>query len=94
MLLDAHAHLDFYQDTLDPALDQINANRIFTISTAMDLPSYRRNLEITQRSEFVLSCLGVHPRNALGNSRCYSSACGNQKNDNTGNQPNRADKFR
>jgi hypothetical protein len=40
MLIDAHVHLDKYGDLLDEALRQIEQERIFTVATAMDVPSY------------------------------------------------------
>lgn len=70
MLIDAHAHLDRYDDALDAALGEIAERRILTISTAMDLPSYRRNLEIGERCEFALPTFGVHPWNAPEYVKC------------------------
>ncbi len=64
MLIDAHAHLDRYEDTLEPALQEITQHSIFTISNSMDLPSYKRNLEIGEMCELVLPTFGVHPWNA------------------------------
>jgi TatD DNase family protein len=64
VLIDAHAHLDRYEDTLEPALQEITRHSIFTISNSMDLPSYRRNLEIGEKCELVLPTFGVHPWNA------------------------------
>jgi TatD DNase family protein len=64
MLIDAHSHLDRYEDGLESALEEITQHRIFTISNSMDLPSYRRNLEIRAMCEFVLPTFGVHPWNA------------------------------
>jgi TatD DNase family protein len=65
MLIDAHAHLDRYdQDTLESALEEIAQHRIFTISNSMDLPSYRRNLEIGETRDLVLPTFGIHPWNA------------------------------
>ncbi|MBU1319846.1 MAG: TatD family hydrolase [candidate division Zixibacteria bacterium] len=64
MLIDAHAHLDRYDDTLDEAIEQINSNRIFTISNSMDIPSYERNLKIAQKCRLILPTFGVHPWNA------------------------------
>jgi TatD DNase family protein len=64
LLIDAHAHLDRYGDALEPALEEITQHRIFTISNSMDLPSYRRNLEIGERCERILPTFGVHPWNA------------------------------
>jgi len=64
MLIDAHAHLDRYEDELDSVLEEINQNKIFTLSNSMDLPSYRQNLEIAERYQLILPCFGIHPWNA------------------------------
>ena len=64
MLIDAHVHLDKYGDLLDEALRQIESQRIFTVATAMDLPSYLELKNIGERSELVLPTFGVHPRRA------------------------------
>ncbi len=68
MLIDAHAHLDGYDElgkaALDAALDEIDDHQIFTISNSMDVASWRRNREIAARSNFVLPVFGIHPWNA------------------------------
>ena len=68
ILIDAHAHLDGYDElgpaALEAALEEIARFRIFTISNSMDLPSYRRNLEIAARCRWVLPVFGIHPWNA------------------------------
>lgn len=64
MLVDAHAHLDKYEDSLESALDEIREHRIFTISNSMDLPSYKRSLEIGAMCDLVLPTFGVHPKRA------------------------------
>ena len=64
MLIDAHVHLDKYGDLLDEALRQIETERIFTVATAMDLPSYLELQKIGERSALVLPTFGVHPRRA------------------------------
>lgn len=64
MLIDAHAHLDRYEDKLEPALQEIRENRIFTLSNSMDLPSYEQNLEIGRKCDLVLPSFGIHPWNA------------------------------
>ena len=62
MLLDAHTHLDHYDDeTLDAALDEIVAQRILTVAVAVDPPSYARTREIAARSSLILPCFGIHP---------------------------------
>lgn len=65
MLIDAHSHLDGYDDdSLDPALAEIDEHEIVTISNSMDVPSYGRNLDIAGRSRFVIPTFGIHPWNA------------------------------
>ena len=64
MLIDAHAHVDKYGDHLEAALQEINQCRIFTIATAMDVPSYIQLQSIADRSELVLPTFGIHPRRA------------------------------
>jgi len=64
MLIDAHVHLDKYGDLLEEALRQIDTERIFTVATAMDVPSYLELQKIGERSELVLPTFGIHPRRA------------------------------
>ena len=64
MLIDAHVHLDKYGDLLDDALREIRENRIFTVATAMDVPSYLELQKIGERSDLVLPTFGIHPRRA------------------------------
>jgi len=64
MLIDAHVHLDKYGDLLDQALQEIDTEPIFTVATAMDLPSYLELQRIAERSSLVLPTFGIHPRRA------------------------------
>jgi len=64
MLIDVHSHLDRYEENLEYVLEEIRRHRIFTISNSMDLPSYKRNLEIASRCNLVLPTFGIHPWNA------------------------------
>ena len=64
MLIDAHVHLDKYGNLLDDALREIEDNRIFTVATAMDVPSYIELQRIGERSDLVLPTFGIHPRRA------------------------------
>ena len=64
MLIDAHVHLDKYGDLLDRALQEIDTEPIFTVATAMDLPSYLELQRIAERSNLVLPTFGIHPRRA------------------------------
>jgi TatD DNase family protein len=64
MLIDAHTHLDRYEDKLKSALKEITQHKIFTLSNSMDLPSYKQNLEIGRKCDLVLPTFGIHPWNA------------------------------
>jgi TatD DNase family protein len=68
MFLDAHSHVDRYdfvdEQALASALTEITQHGILTVSNSMDLPSYKRNLEISEMCNLVLPTLGVHPWNA------------------------------
>jgi len=61
MFIDAHSHLDGYGEELESVLKEISELRIFTISNAVDLLSYERNLEIAGQCELVLPTFGIHP---------------------------------
>ncbi|UCE66095.1 MAG: TatD family hydrolase [Candidatus Zixiibacteriota bacterium] len=61
MLIDAHAHLNRYDNLTDGALDEVENYRIFTISNSMDMQSYKENLEIGEKSKYVLPTFGIHP---------------------------------
>jgi TatD DNase family protein len=61
MLIDAHAHLDMYEDGLESVLEEIEERSILTLSNSLDLPSYEKNLAIAERSGFVVPLFGVHP---------------------------------
>jgi TatD DNase family protein len=65
MLIDAHVHLDRYGDLLGQALREIEEYSIFTVGTAMDLPSYLELKRIGERSNLVLPTFGIHPRRAI-----------------------------
>lgn len=64
MLIDAHCHLDRYEESLGHALKQIKQHQIFSISNSMDLPSYKQNVKIAATSDLVLPVFGIHPWNA------------------------------
>jgi TatD DNase family protein len=61
MLVDAHAHIDWYTDALPAALGQIERRRILTMAVAMDVPSYLKTIEISRSSPFIIPTFGIHP---------------------------------
>lgn len=65
MLVDAHAHIDWYTDALPDALSQIEKLRILTMAVAMDVPSYLKTVEIARSSPYIIPTFGIHPWEAL-----------------------------
>jgi TatD DNase family protein len=61
MLVDAHAHIDWYTDDLPAALDQIERHRILTMSVAMDVPAYLKTKEIARSCPYIIPTFGIHP---------------------------------
>lgn len=70
MLIDAHTHLDEYSEyengaeLEDKALEEIEDNKILSISNSMDVPSYEKTLKLAKKSSLILPCFGIHPRKA------------------------------
>ncbi len=64
-LLDAHAHLDQYDNqTLPAVLATLAAQRIFTIAVSMDADSFARTRTIATQSPWVMPAFGIHPWHA------------------------------
>ncbi|MGA7827853.1 MAG: TatD family hydrolase, partial [Geobacteraceae bacterium] len=61
MLVDAHAHIDWYTDALPEALYQIEKLRILTMAVAMDVPSYLKTREIARSRTHIIPTFGIHP---------------------------------
>ena len=61
MYIDAHTHLDFFENKIDEAIDEINNYKILTIASSMDIESYLKNKEYSQRSQYIKATFGVHP---------------------------------
>jgi TatD DNase family protein len=62
VLIDAHAHLDQYDDALVPlVLAELEAQRVLTISVAVDPPSYARAQALAARSRWIVPTFGIHP---------------------------------
>lgn len=62
MLIDAHTHLDKYEDGDIPAvLASLEEERILTVSVAVDPGSFQAAERIAARSDLVLASFGVHP---------------------------------
>lgn len=62
MIIDAHTHIDQYNEKdLKQAIEEINQNKILSISNAMDIQSYLKNKEIASKSSYVVPTFGIHP---------------------------------
>ncbi|MEK6265681.1 MAG: TatD family hydrolase [Clostridium sp.] len=66
MYIDAHTHLDFFNIKIDDAINQINNLKILTIANSMDIESYLKNKEYSQRSQYIKATFGIHPWKAVG----------------------------
>lgn len=65
MLVDAHAHLDKYDDhQIDEVLASIESRRILTLSVSVDPVSFARAEVIAAQSTLVVPSFGVHPEQA------------------------------
>ena len=61
MFIDAHNHLDFYEDNLDTAIEMINQHKIITLGCAMDEESYLFTKQLSINNPNIIPCFGVHP---------------------------------
>jgi TatD DNase family protein len=61
MLIDAHAHLDRYEEHLPQALEQIDRNGIVTVAVSLDVESYLATKALAARSSLIRPAFGVHP---------------------------------
>jgi TatD DNase family protein len=65
MLIDAHAHLDKYDDALvPPLLDELDTQRVLTIGVATDPAAYARTCALAERSPWIVPTFGIHPWSA------------------------------
>ena len=61
MYIDSHTHLDFFNENIDKAIEDINKNKILTIANSMDIKSYIKNKEYSKRSKYIIPVFGIHP---------------------------------
>lgn len=61
MYVDAHNHLDFFEDNIDIAINDINKNKIITLANSMDVKSYILNKEYSKSSPYIIPTFGIHP---------------------------------
>jgi TatD DNase family protein len=65
MLVDAHAHLDKYDDKqVEEVLAEVDSRRIFTMSVSVDPDSFIRAEAIAARSTLVVPSFGIQPEHA------------------------------
>ena len=68
MILDAHTHLDFYENNeIVAMLEEIETNRILSLSVATDRESYVKNQQLAARTKYIIPAIGVHPWKASAN---------------------------
>ena len=61
MYIDAHTHLDFFNNNIDDAIDEIINFKILTIANSMDIESYLKNKEYSQRSQYIKAYIWSSP---------------------------------
>lgn len=61
MYIDSHTHLDFFEDNIEIAINEINKNKIITLANSMDVESYMKNKEYSKKSKYIKPCFGIHP---------------------------------
>lgn len=61
MYIDAHSHLDFYDENIEKAIADINNNHILTLAMSMDIESYNKNKLYSKKSKYIKPCFGIHP---------------------------------
>jgi TatD DNase family protein len=61
MYIDAHNHLELYQDNIEEALTRISQHKIFTLACSMDEKSYLYAKDIALFNPMVVPCFGIHP---------------------------------
>lgn len=61
MYIDCHTHLDFFENNIDSAIEDINKNKILVLANSMNIESYNKNKEYSKKSEFIIPCFGIHP---------------------------------
>lgn len=64
MYIDAHSHLDFFEENIEDAIVDINKNEILTLAMSMDIESYTKNKEYSNKSKYIKPCFGIHPWSA------------------------------
>ena len=60
-MIDAHLHLDRFEDRLPEALSQIGRLSIRALAVSMDVTSYEETLQIAEGEPLVIPAFGVHP---------------------------------
>ncbi len=69
MLIDVHSHLNMYSykrfgSDLDTVLQQIENNKIITITTSLNITSFNDNKKIAKKSPYIFPAFGIHPLSA------------------------------
>lgn len=67
MYIDAHSHLDFFDDRIDKALEIIQIKKILTVACATDEDSYIFAKNVSANNSLIIPCFGIHPWKAHEN---------------------------
>ncbi|MGL5150537.1 MAG: TatD family hydrolase [Clostridium sp.] len=61
MYIDAHTHLDYFENNIHEAIKQIEENDIVTLAHSLDIKSYEENKQYSKLSNKIIPCFGIHP---------------------------------
>ncbi len=61
MYIDSHTHLDFFNEDIKTALQEIKDYEIPTIANSMDIESYKKAKEYAKICNYVIPTFGIHP---------------------------------
>lgn len=61
MYIDRHTHLDFFNENIEKAIEDINKNKILTLANSMDIESYEKNKIYAKKSKYIIPTFGIHP---------------------------------
>lgn len=61
MYIDSHTHLDFFNENIHKAIEEINKEKIITIANSMDIESYLINKKYGEKSKYIVPTFGIHP---------------------------------
>jgi TatD DNase family protein len=64
LIVDAHCHVNLYQENTELALSDIRKNDILAVWNSVDIEDYEKILDVAKDKDYILPGLGIHPNRA------------------------------